>query len=376
MARNKKDCYEILGVNKSATQEEIKKAYRQMAIKYHPDKNPGDKEAEENFKECTQAYEILGDPQKRSLYDKYGYAGVEGMSSGFSGNRGGFYSGFSDIFDGLEDVFSGFFGGGGSSSRDRRHKGSDLLYELSLTLEEAIQGCTKNIDINREEKCETCGGKGAEKSEDVITCPTCNGTGQVVMADGFLRISQTCPTCRGEGFTMKNPCKKCGGTGTTRKVRSITVKVPRGVEDGTRLKISGEGDAGQFNGKSGSLYVSISVKPHKHFERHGEHLVCEVPVSFTQAVFGAEIKLKTLENKTVKVKVPAGTQHGTQLRVKGEGVSSVHSYGKGDLIILVNIEIPTGLNSEEKKLLQSFAKVHGENESPEPVDLSGRRRQR
>ncbi len=372
---NKRDYYEILGVSKTASKDEIKSAYRKLAIKYHPDKNPDNKEAEDKFKECTEAYEILGDPEKRSLYDKYGHAGVKGMGGGFSGG-GDFFGGFSDIFDGFEDLFEGFFGRTrGGSGRDRRNRGNDLRYDLEITLKEAIFGTEKNIQVVRPEACETCSGKGAENPDDVVTCTRCNGTGQVVLSQGFLRVSQTCPSCGGAGFTLRNPCKTCGGSGTKQKKRDIKVRVPKGVENGTRLKMTGEGSAGRFGGRSGDLYIIIHVTPHKFFERHGDHLVCEVPISFTQAVFGSDVKIKGLDDKFIKVKIPSGTNHGDQVRVRGAGAPSVHSYGQGDLIVIVQIEIPKKLSSQEKKILQEFAKTHGENETPEPTDLHKKRKQ-
>ncbi len=370
----KRDYYEILGISKTATKEEIKVAYRKLAIKYHPDRNPDNKESEDKFKECTEAYEILGDDEKRSLYDRYGHEGVKGMG-GFS-RSGDFFSNFSDIFEGFEDLFGGFFGSSRShTGRDRRNRGSDLRFDLDITLEEAIYGTEKVIQVAREEECEACKGNGAEDPNDVITCTRCNGTGQVIFSQGFLRVSQTCPSCGGAGFTLRNPCNACGGSGTNRKKREIKVRVPKGVENGTRLKMTGEGGAGRFGGRTGDLYIIMHVEPHKYFERHGDHLVCEIPITFTQAVFGSEIKIKVLDGKNIKVKIPSGTNHGEQIRVRGAGAPSIHSYGSGDLIVIVDIEIPQKLSSQEKKILQEFAKVHGEDKNPEPANLNKKRKQ-
>ena len=308
------------------------------------------------------------------MYDKYGHAGVKGMHHDFdSGFFGG--GGFSDIFSGFEDLFEGFFGGSsGGRSRSRQQRGSDLRYDLELTLEEAVYGCTKTIEVSREEVCQTCSGKGSENSGDIGTCSTCGGSGQVTMSQGFLRISQTCPTCRGKGTVIKNPCKSCRGKGTQTKMRQITVKVPAGVENSTRLKMSGEGDKGANGAIPGDLYIVMFVLPHKYFERHGNHLVCQVPITYTQAVLGGEIRVKTLDNKTVKVKIPSGTKHADQLRIKGEGVKPVNSYGKGDMIIVVELDIPTSLSSKEKNLLKEFAKLHKDNSEPEPINLDKKRR--
>lgn len=359
----KRDYYEVLGVSRDASQEEIKKAYRRLARKYHPDANPNDKGAEAKFKEISEAYKVLSDPQKRANYDRFGHAepGQQGFD-GFGG-FGGFGGGFEQNF-GFDDIFDMFFGGGGRRRRSGPQKGADLRADLEITFEEAAFGVEKDINVLRTETCDFCGGSGAAKGSRPVTCSNCNGTGQVQSTYssplGRIVQSRTCERCRGSGKIIENPCPVCGGTGRQRKRRKIHVKVPAGVDDGSRLRLSGEGEPGERGGPQGDLYVFIRVKPHRLFKRDGNNVVCEWPISFVQAALGDEVVIPTLDGKA-KLKIPEGTQSGTTFRLRGKGIPYLNGYGRGDQYVRVVVKIPTKLSQKQKELLRQFAALGGEN---------------
>jgi molecular chaperone DnaJ len=356
----KKDYYEILGVQKGATEQEIKKAYKRLAMKHHPDRNQGDKESEAKFKEIKEAYEILTDDDKRAAYDQYGHAAFEqgGMGGGFNG--GG--ADFNDIFG---DIFGDMFGGGRRQSRASR--GADLQYNLSLTLEEAVRGVEKEIRIPTLAECDVCHGSGAKEGSSAVTCSTCNGSGYVQMRQGFFAVQQPCPTCHGRGKTIKDPCTKCHGQGRVEKTKTLSVKIPAGVDTGDRVRLSGEGEAGEFGAPAGDLYVQVQVKPHAIFQRDGNNLYCEVPINFAMAALGGEIEVPTLDGR-VNLKIPSETQTGKLFRMRGKGVKSVHGGAQGDLLCRVIVETPVKLNEKQKQLLkeldESFGGVKGSKNSP------------
>ena len=346
----KRDYYEVLGLSRTATADEIKKAYRRLAMKFHPDRNKDDSaEAEKKFKEAKEAYEVLKDTEKRAAYDQFGHDGLRGNAGG---PGGGFSAeGFGDIFG---DVFGDIFGGGGRrGGRSQVFRGADLGYELKLDLEKAVAGDTVEIDVPTQVGCEPCGGSGARKGTEPVTCTTCGGAGQVRMQQGFFSVQQTCPACKGAGTTIADPCEHCHGRGRIRKTRTLSVKVPAGVDDGDRIRLSGEGEAGRNGGPPGDLYVEIRVNAHKLFERDGANLACEVPVSFATATLGGEVELPTLDGH-VSLKVPPGTQSGKVFRLRGKGVSTVRDPRKGDLFARVAVETPVNLTSEQKRLLDQF----------------------
>jgi molecular chaperone DnaJ len=358
----KRDCYEVLGIERTADAEAIKKAYRRSAIKFHPDKNPGDKSAEEKFKELGEAYEILSDPQKRALYDQHGHAAFDRRAGAYAG--GGFHDPFEifrEVFGGggiFEDLF-----GGGRSDPTQPQRGNDLRYDMEITFEEAAHGCQKEITVTKPEVCETCQGTGAEPGSKIKTCQACGGRGQVVNSRGIFSIAQTCPRCHGAGRVLEHPCRTCRGEGRHDHASKIKLRIPAGVDTGSRLRSSGNGEAGFRGGPSGDLYVVLHVQPHAIFQRDGDDLLCEVPVSFVQAVLGAEIEVPTLE-RPAKVHVPPGTQPGTMFRLKGLGVKNVQGYGSGDLHVRVNVEVPTHLSAAQKAKLQEFAELCSGKENP------------
>ena len=378
MAATKRDYYEILGVDRGVSEEELKKAYRKLAVKYHPDKNPGDKSAEEKFKELGEAYEVLSDAQKRAAYDRYGHQafGAGGGSASAGAAYGG--GGFHDPFDVFREVFGagGGNGGGifgsifeeafqeGGGRRSSRGRGADLRYDLQISFEEAARGCEKEISITRPEVCETCSGSGAAAGSKVQTCPTCRGNGQVAVSRGFFSVAQTCPKCHGGGQIIEKPCPQCRGEGRREKTAKIKLKIPAGIEDGSRLRSSGQGEGGVRGGPSGDLYVGVHVKEHPIFKREGNDLFCEVPISFARAALGGEIKVPTLEG-TASIKIPAGTPSGKIFRLRAKGVPDVHSKAMGDLHVRVYVEIPTRLNAEQRQKLQAFADSCDETTNPE-----------
>ncbi|KTC90638.1 molecular chaperone DnaJ [Fluoribacter dumoffii] len=345
-----RDYYELLEVSRTASDAEIKKAYRRLAMKYHPDRNPGDSAAEEKFKEIQNAYSILSDPQKRSAYDQFGHAGVDPSMRGGQGGFGGF-GGFGDVF---EDIFENIFSSGrGAGRQSRGQRGADLQFNVQLTLEEAAQGKEVQITVPRHGTCSTCSGSGAKKGTQPKTCETCNGMGQVRIQQGFFSIQQTCPSCHGEGTIISDPCSDCHGQGRMRESKKLTVKIPAGVDNGDRVRLSGEGEAGTHGGGPGDLYVQISVKKHAIFERHETDLHCEVPISFITAAMGGSIEVPTLEGR-VTLKIPEETQTGKVFRLRGKGMKSVRGHGQGDLLCKVVVETPVNLSREQKELLTKF----------------------
>ncbi len=348
---SKRDYYEVLGVDRGADAKDIKKAYRRVAMKFHPDRNEGDAEAEEKFKEASEAYEILSDSQKRSAYDQYGHAGVESGGGGFNGAN------FSDIFG---DVFGDIFGGGGGGRRrGGPQRGSDLRYTLELDLEQAVRGTTVKIKVPSLTGCGDCDGSGAAPGSSPATCDTCGGAGQVRMQQGFFQVQQTCPKCRGQGKMISDPCRTCRGQGRVEETRTLSVKVPQGVDTGDRIRLSGEGEAGPAGGPSGDLYVQMAVRDHPIFERDGRHLYCEVPINFASAALGGELEVPTLDGP-VKLKIPVETQTGKSFRLRGKGVSPVRGGSTGDLICRVVVETPVKLSKRQKELLEELQETLNE----------------
>jgi molecular chaperone DnaJ len=360
---NKRDYYEVLGVERNATEADIKKAYRRLAMKYHPDRNPNDKQSEEKFKEVQESYNVLSDERKRSAYDQFGHAGVDTSAAG---GPGGFSGGFGDIFD---SVFGDIFGGGARAGK-RVYRGADLRYDLELDLEEAVGGATVKIRVPNLISCESCNGSGARKGSTPVTCPTCNGLGQVRMSQGFFSVQQTCPQCRGQGRTINDPCPSCHGKGRVRESKTISVKVPPGVDTGDRIRLTGEGEAGESGGPPGDLYVHVMVREHDIFTRDGTDLHCNIPVSFVTATLGGELEIPTLEGR-VKLKIPPETQSGKLFRLRGKGVRSVRSSSKGDLLCHIVIETPVNLTKRQKELLQEFeASMHADGKQHSPLENS------
>lgn len=357
---NKRDYYDVLGVSRDSGSDEVKKAYRQRALQFHPDRNPGDKGSEEKFKELNEAYSVLSDPQKREQYDAYGHAGPTGQGFG----------GFSDFhFGGVEDILNDFFGfgtifGGG---RQRASRGADLRYNLEIAFEEAAFGSEKEIVVPRTTACAECAGSGAKKGTRPERCAACNGRGQVSVQQGFFSMTRTCSRCRGTGEIIRERCAECAGSGTVREKRSLKVKIPAGVDNGTRLKLRGEGETGHGGGPSGDLYVVMSVREHPIFVREGEHLLCEVPITFSQAALGDDIEVPTLSGKK-KLTLPAGTQAGQEFVMRGEGVAALNGHRRGNLVIRVVIDVPKKLSKRQKELLLEFQELSGE--SPGPISRS------
>lgn len=374
----KRDYYDILGVAKNATADDLKKAFRKKAMEYHPDKNPGNKEAEKKFKELNEAYDVLKDDQKRAAYDRFGHAAFEngrgpGGPGGFGGGAGGFDPGaFSDIF---EEMFGDFMGGArGGGRRDGAVRGSDLRVTHDITLEQAFRGTTANISITTNAECDACGGTGAEKGSSVETCDMCHGRGTVRTQSGFFTVERPCPRCQGQGRIIKNPCKSCGGQGRKRKTRTLDVNIPAGIDDGQRIRLAGEGEAGLRGGPAGDLYVEISMRPHKLFKREDAHLFCRVPVDMVTATLGGHIEVPTIDGSRVKMTIPAGTQGGTQMRLGGKGMSVLRAAHRGDMYVEIAVETPVNLSKKQKDLLAEFA-GQGKDNSPESAGFFGRVRE-
>lgn len=362
---SKRDYYEVLGVDKGASAAEIKKAYRRIAMKYHPDRNSDDAGAEEKFKEAAEAYEVLSDDEKRGAYDRFGHAGVDPQMGG-GGGAGNFSDIFGDVFG---DIFGGGGGGGGGRGRGPQ-RGSDLRYNLGVSLEDAVRGTSVNIKIPALVNCETCDGSGSKKGATPLTCGTCSGSGHVRMQQGFFAVQQTCPTCRGNGKIISDPCNSCHGQGRVEKQKNLSVKVPPGVDNGDRIRLSGEGEASPDGGMPGDLYVEISVEDHPIFERDGRHLYCEVPITIVDAALGGELEVPTLDGR-VKLKIPLETQTGKLFRLRGKGVKPVRGGPTGDLLCRVVVETPVKLNRKQKELLEELQKsLHSEGDKHSPRKTS------
>jgi len=350
----KRDYYEVLGVKRDASEDDIKKAYRKLAMQHHPDRNPDNPKAEERFKEAKEAYEVLCDPDKRAAYDRFGHAGVD-AHSGAAGAAGGFGGGFADAFG---DIFSEIFGGGGRA-RSNVYRGADLRYNLEITLEDAARGAETKIRIPTLERCETCHGTGAKAGTEPVTCQSCGGHGQVRIQQGFFSIQQTCPRCSGTGKVIKDPCSPCQGSGRVKRQKTLSVKIPVGVDEGDRIRLSGEGEAGVNGGPPGDLYVVIRLKPHPVFQREENDLHCEMPVSFTAAALGGEIEIPTLDG-SAKIRIPAETQTGKVFRLRGKGIKGVRSQAHGDLMCHVVVETPVSLTARQKELLLELEAINQE----------------
>ena len=358
----KKDYYDVLGVNKSSSADQIKSAYRKLAVKYHPDKNEGDKAAEEKFKEASEAYHVLSNPERKQNYDNFGHAAFENGGGG----RGGFgnfdfSSHFSDIF---EDFFGEGFGGGGRRSRRSNNRGSDLRYDLSITLEEAYTGKKQDIKFSTSEKCDTCSGSGSKPGHSPGTCSMCGGHGQVRSNQGFFTVQQTCPQCSGSGEEITNPCTSCSGQGKKQASKRLSVTIPKGVDDGTRIRLAGKGEAGSRGASNGDLYLFINVYSHDLFKRSEENLFFECPISIADAALGTSLEIPTVDGGKAKIKIPSGTQSGKQFRLKGKGMALMRGGGLGDLYVQVNTEVPVNLNKEQKELLEKFRKIENDRSNP------------
>ncbi len=365
----KRDYYEVLGVGRDAAAADVKKAYRRLAMKYHPDRNPDDADAEERFKEATEAYDVLTDQEKRERYDRFGHAGVDGMANG-GFNAGG----FSDIGDIFGEVFGDIFSNGRGRARSSVRRGADLRYDLALTLEQAVGGDSVEIRIPALETCDDCNGSGAKAGTSASTCPDCHGRGQVRVSQGFFSLQQTCPRCRGAGRVILDPCRPCGGRGRVERRKTLNVKIPAGVDTGDRIRVSGNGEAGPNGGPPGDLYVEVSVREHPIFQRDGTHLHCDVPLSFTDAALGGEIEVPTLDGevKVVKLKVPPETQTGKLFRLRGRGIRSVRGGPPGDLLCRVVVETPVRLSEKQKDLLRQLKETldaNGDTHSPKETSF-------
>ena len=361
----KRDYYDLLGASKGASAEELKKAYRAKAKELHPDRNSDNPNAEAQFKEINEAYEVLKDADKKAAYDRYGHAAFDGGIGGgaqrgaYAGGNGDFASAFSDVF---EDLFGDFMGGrGGGGARARAQRGSDLRYNLRVSLEEAFAGVQKTISVPTSVACDTCRGSGAEGGADPVTCPTCSGMGKVRAQQGFFTVERTCPTCSGAGQIVKNPCKSCGGAGRLEKERSLSVNIPAGVETGTRIRLASEGEAGMRGGPSGDLYIFIEVKDHPIFQRDSVHLFCRVPITLATAALGGEVEVPTIDGGKSRVRVPAGSQTGKQMRLRAKGMPALRGGGAGDMLIELAVETPVNLTSRQKEILREFDTLSEDN---------------
>jgi molecular chaperone DnaJ len=367
----KRDYYDVLGVSKSASADELKKAYRQKAKEFHPDRNKDNPDAEAQFKEANEAYEALKDPDKKAAYDRFGHAAFDGSMGGggprggFGGGQGDFASAFSDVFD---DLFGDFMGGGRGGGRQRASRGSDLRYNLRISLEDAYNGLTKTINVPSSVTCDTCDGTGAEGGSEPTTCPTCSGMGKVRAQQGFFTVERTCPTCSGTGQIIKNPCGSCRGAGRVERERALSVNIPAGVETGTKIRLAGEGEAGMRGGPSGDLYIFIEVRDHNLFVRDGTNLYCRVPVSIATAALGGDIEVPTMDGGRSRVKIPAGSQSGRQMRLRGKGMPALRGGGSGDMMIELAVETPVNLTSRQKELLREFDNLSEDN-NPESTSF-------
>jgi molecular chaperone DnaJ len=368
----KQDFYDVLGAAREASADDLKKAYRKLAMQYHPDRNPGDKKAEAKFKEVNEAYDVLKDDQRKAAYDRFGHAAFDGSAGAGQrpGQRGGFQQGdfasaFSDVFEDLFGDFMGGRGGGGGGARSRAQRGSDLRYNLRVTLEEAFAGVQKAIQVPTAVACDTCKGSGAEGGAEPAVCPTCSGMGKVRAQQGFFTVERTCPTCGGAGQIVKNPCRSCGGAGRVEKERTLSVNIPAGVETGTRIRLAGEGEAGMRGGPAGDLYIFIEVRDHTIFQRDGVNLYCRVPVSIATAALGGEVEVPTIDGGRSRVKVPAGSQTGKQMRLRGKGMPALRGGGAGDMVIEMAVETPVNLTSRQKDLLREFERLSEDNNPEE-----------
>ena len=361
----KRDYYDVLGITKRANPQEIKSAYRKLAVKFHPDKNPGDKNAEDKFKEASEAYGILSDKNKKETYDNFGHAAFEnnggGQSSGFGGFGGFGGSDFSDIF---EDFFGEFSGGRKNNKRSSNNRGSDLRYDLSITLEEAYSGKKQNIQFTTSDKCNTCKGSGSKPGFSPDRCTYCGGSGKIRSNQGFFTVQQTCPQCSGSGEEITNPCNDCGGNGNKQISKKISVTIPKGVDDGTRIRLAGKGESGTRGGASGDLYLFINVKSHDLFKRSDENLFFEFPISIVDAALGSTIEIPTIDGGKAKIKIPEGTQSGKQFRLRSKGMPYMRGSGNGDLYVQINTEVPISLNKEQRELLDKFRKIENEKSNP------------
>ena len=371
----KVDYYETLGVVRTADDKVIKTAYRKLAMQYHPDRNPNDTEAERKFLELGEAYDVLKDPQKRAAYDRFGHSAFEngggGAGGGFNGFGGGGFGagGFADIF---EDIFGDVMGGGRNRRSGGRERGADLRYNMEVTLEEAYAGKTAQISVPSSMSCEECTGTGAKKGTQPVTCTTCGGAGRVRVAQGFFSVERTCHTCNGRGQMIKDPCPKCDGAGRISQERNLSVNIPAGIEDGTRIRLTGEGEAGTRGGPSGDLYIFLSIKPHEFFQRDGSDLYCKVPISMATAALGGQFEVATLDGTQTRVKVPEGTQNGKQFRLKGKGMPVLRQQMTGDLYIQIAIETPQNLSKRQRELLEEFEKISSTENSPQSTGFFSR----
>ena len=357
----KKDYYDVLGVNKNSSPEQIKSAYRKLAVKYHPDKNPGDKKAEDNFKEASEAYGILSDSEKKQNYDSFGHAAFENGSSGQGGFGGFSGADFSDIF---EDFFGDFGGNRNNNKRRSNNRGSDLRYDLTISLEEAYSGKKQDIKFTTTEKCNTCKGNGSQPGYSPDRCTMCGGNGRVRSNQGFFTVQQTCPQCAGGGEEITNPCTDCNGQGNKQATKKLSVTIPKGVDDGTRIRLAGKGEAGSKGGTTGDLYLFINVKSHEIFKRSDENLFFECPISMADAALGTTIEIPTIDGGKAKIKIPDGTQNGKQFRLKGKGMPYMRASGDGDLYVQIITEVPISLNKEQKNLLEKFREIENEKSNP------------
>jgi molecular chaperone DnaJ len=367
----KRDYYEVLGVERGASEQDLKSAFRNLAKEHHPDRNPGDKASEQKFKELNEAYEALKDPQKRAAYDRFGHAAFEGGRGGQGAHGFGpdFASSMSDIFD---DLFGEFMGGRRGRSSGGRERGADLRYNMEITLAEAFSGKTAQIRVPTSVSCETCSGSGAKSGTKPKTCPTCAGHGKVRASQGFFTIERTCPACHGRGEVIEDPCGSCSGTGRVTKERTLSVNIPAGVEDGTRIRLANEGEAGMRGGPTGDLYIFLSIKPHDFFQRDGADIFCKVPISMTTAALGGQIEVPTVEGEMTRVKIPEGSESGKQFRLKGKGMPVLRSKLTGDMYIQVDVETPKNLTRKQRELLEEFEKLSHKGTSPESAGFFAR----